>query len=142
VVRDACRVFDRLADAEARTHGIPIEKVHFHEVGALDAIADVAGACLALHLLDVDGITFSALAVGGGEVQSAHGRLPVPAPAVLELTKGVPIVRSDVDAELLTPTGAAILTALGRPAPPRPFVAEAFGTGAGTRELPDRANVL
>ncbi len=142
VVRDAHRVFDRLAEAEARTHGIPIGKVHFHEVGALDAIADVAGACLALHLLDVDGVTFSALAVGGGDVESAHGRLPVPAPAVLELTRGVPIVRSDVNAELLTPTGAAILTALGRPAPARPFVPEAFGTGAGTRELPDRANVL
>ena len=142
VVRNSLAVFDRLADAEAGTHGIPREKVHFHEVGALDAIADVAAACLALHLLDVDDVTFSALAVGGGEVQSAHGRLPVPAPAVLELTRGVPVVRSDVNAELLTPTGAAILTTLGRPAPGTPFVADAFGAGAGARELPDRANVL
>ena len=142
VVANAHAVFDRLAEAEARTHGIPLEKVHFHEVGALDAIADVAGACLALHLLDVDGITFGPLAVGSGEVDSAHGKLPVPAPAVLELTKGVPIVRTDLRAELLTPTGAAILTALGRPAPDTPFAAESFGAGAGGRELEGRANVL
>jgi len=142
VVRDAHRVFERLAEAEARTHGIPVEKVHFHEVGALDAIVDVAAACLALHRLGVDEVTFSPLNLGGGEVDTAHGRLPVPAPAVLELTRGVPVVRSDVPMELLTPTGAAILVTLGRPAPARPFVAEAHGSGAGTRELPDRANVL
>jgi uncharacterized protein (TIGR00299 family) protein len=142
VVRDAGRVFERLAAAEARTHGVPPERVHFHEVGALDAIVDVAGACLALRLLGADDVTFSPLGVGGGEVQTAHGRVPVPAPAVLELTRGVPIVRSEGSGELLTPTGAAILTTLGRPAPARPFTAEATGAGAGTRELPDRANVL
>ncbi|MFN8177873.1 MAG: nickel pincer cofactor biosynthesis protein LarC [bacterium] len=141
-LRDAERVFERLAEAEARAHGIPVEKVHFHEVGALDAIVDVAGACVALRLLDASEVTFSPLRVGGGYVASAHGRLPVPAPAVLELTRGVPIVREDVDAELLTPTGAAILTTLGRPAPSEPFTADGGGTGAGTRELPDRANVL
>jgi uncharacterized protein (TIGR00299 family) protein len=142
VLRNAERVFERLAEAEARVHGIPVENVHFHEVGALDAIADVAGACLALHLLGVDRVTFSALHVGGGEVESAHGRLPVPAPAVAELTRGVPIVRDDVAAELLTPTGAALLTTLGVPAGDEPFVAESFGAGAGRRDLADRANVL
>ena len=136
------RVFERLADAEARCHGTSVEKVHFHEVGALDAIVDIVGAAVALHLLDVQEVTFSALHVGGGEVSAAHGRLPVPPPAVLELTKGVPIVREDGVGELLTPTGAAILTTLGRPAPGTPFVAESVGAGAGTRELPDRANVL
>lgn len=140
--RDAERVFERLADAEARCHGIPVEQVHFHEVGALDAIVDVVGATVALHLLDVGEVTFSPIHVGGGEVKAAHGRLPVPAPAVIELTKGVPIVREDGTGELLTPTGAAILTTLGRPAGGEPFVAESVGAGAGTRELPDRANVL
>jgi uncharacterized protein (TIGR00299 family) protein len=142
VLRNAERVFERLAEAEARVHGIPVEKVHFHEVGALDAIVDVAGACLALHLLGVDRITFSPLHVGGGEVDTAHGRLPVPAPAVAELTRGVPIVRDDVEAELLTPTGAALLTTLGGPAGTEPFVADSFGVGAGHRDLADRANVL
>ena len=142
VVRDAERVFDRLADAEARCHGIPRELVHFHEVGALDAIADVAGACLALQLLGVDRVTFSPLHVGGGSVTSAHGRLSVPAPAVVELTRGIPIVRDDVDAELLTPTGAALLTTLGAPARGEAIVTDAFGCGAGHRDVPDRANVL
>ena len=136
------RVFERLADAEARCHGTSVEKVHFHEVGALDAVVDIVGAAMALHLLDVDEVTFSPLHVGGGEVHSAHGRLPVPPPAVLELTKGVPIVREDGLGELLTPTGAAILTTLGRPAPASPFTAESVGAGAGQRELQGRANIL
>jgi len=87
-VEHALAVFDRLADAEARSHGIDRGKVHFHEVGALDAILDIAGSCLALHLLGVERVTFSALRLGTGEVNSAHGRIPVPVPAVLELTRG------------------------------------------------------
>jgi uncharacterized protein (TIGR00299 family) protein len=143
VVGRANEVFERLAEAEARSHGIPAEKVHFHEVGALDAILDIAGACLALHLLEVDTVTFSPLRLGTGEVDSAHGRIPVPVPAVLELTRGVPTVRTDVRAELLTPTGAAILTTLGRPeGGESALVAEAVGVGAGTRELEGRPNVL
>ena len=113
VVADAERVFGRLAEAEARSHGIPMEKVHFHEVGALDAILDIAGVCLALHLLQVRDVTFSPLGVGTGEVDTAHGRIPVPVPAVLELTKGFPIVRTEIRGEILTPTGAALLTTLG-----------------------------
>ncbi len=142
VVRNAERVFDRLAEAEARCHGIAVDKVHFHEVGALDAIVDVAGACLGLHMLEVEHVTFSPLHTGGGSVPSAHGRLSIPAPAVLELTRGVPVVRDDVDAELLTPTGAALLTTLGAPGSGEPLIAETIGAGAGHRDLPDRANVL
>jgi uncharacterized protein (TIGR00299 family) protein len=141
-IRDAERVFDRLADAEAKVHGVPVDRVHFHEVGALDAIVDVAGACTALRWLGVTGVTYTPLTVGGGSVQSAHGKLSVPPPAVVELTRGVPVIRENVDAELLTPTGAALLTTLGRPAPAEPFVTEATGVGAGRRDLKDRANVL
>jgi uncharacterized protein (TIGR00299 family) protein len=142
VVADSLRVFQRLAEAEAACHGIAPEEVHFHEVGALDAIVDVAGSVLALALLEVEKITFSALRVGSGEVETAHGVLPVPVPAVLELTKGAPIVRTSIAGEILTPTGAAILTTLGRPAEDFTLVAEAVGVGCGTRELPDRPNVL
>lgn len=143
VVERALAVFDRLADAEARSHGIDPAKVHFHEVGALDAILDIAGACLALHLLGVDRVTFSALRLGTGEVDSAHGRIPVPVPAVLELTKGFPVVRTTIEAELLTPTGAAILTTLGQPAAEgEVLIAESVGVGAGRRELAERPNLL
>jgi pyridinium-3,5-bisthiocarboxylic acid mononucleotide nickel chelatase len=141
-LRNAERIFARLADAEARSHGIRPEDVHFHEVGALDAILDIAGACVAFERLGVEEITFSPLHVGSGEVESAHGRIPVPVPAVLELTRGVPIVRTGIAAELLTPTGAAILTTLGRPVGAVPIVGEVVGVGAGVRELPGRPNVL
>ncbi len=142
VVADAERVFGRLAEAEARSHGIPMEKVHFHEVGALDAILDIAGVCLALYLLQVRDVTFSPLGVGTGEVDTAHGRIPVPVPAVLELTKGFPIVRTEIRGEILTPTGAALVTTLGRPVSTDAFVAESVGVGAGHREIPGRPNVL
>ncbi|GJM44232.1 MAG: UPF0272 protein [Gemmatimonadota bacterium] len=142
VVAQAERIFQRLAQAEARCHGIPEEEVHFHEVGALDAILDIAGACIALHLLGVNQVTFSALRVGTGEVASAHGKIPVPVPAVLELIQGVPIVRTDIPYEILTPTGAAILTTLGVPVSAAPFVGRRVGVGAGRRELPGRPNLL
>jgi hypothetical protein len=142
VTESALRVFDRLAAAEARAHGIPVEKVHFHEVGALDAILDIAGTALALELLGVRRVTHSALRVGTGEVDTAHGRMPVPVPAVVELTKGVPIVRTDIPMEILTPTGAALLTTLGRPVDSSPFVGESVGVACGTRDLPGRPNLL
>jgi uncharacterized protein (TIGR00299 family) protein len=138
----ALRVFARLAQAESRAHGIPVEKVHFHEVGALDAILDIAGAAVALELLEVRRVTYSALRVGTGEVKTAHGIMPVPVPAVMELTKGVPIVRTDIPGEILTPTGAAILTTLGRPVDAAPFVGESVGVACGMRELPGRPNLL
>ena len=138
----ALAVFRRLAEAEARAHGIPIERVHFHEVGALDAIVDVVGCAVALELLNVESLTFSPLRVGTGEVDTAHGRMPVPVPAVLELTKGVPVVRTDIPFEILTPTGAAILTTWGRPVGSERFVSERVGVSCGSRELPGRPNLL
>lgn len=141
-IEKALRVFDRLARAEARAHGVPAETVHFHEVGALDAILDIAGAAMALELLGVRRVTYSALHVGTGEVETAHGTMPVPVPAVLELTKGVPIVRTEIPTEILTPTGAALLTTLGRPVNAVPFVGETVGVACGTRELPGRPNLL
>jgi len=143
VVEDASRVFRRLAEAEARVHGTDVERIHFHEVGAVDAICDVVGTAVGLHALGLDGLMFSPVALGGGTIQCAHGLLPVPAPATAELLKGVPTVGGPVDVELATPTGAAILTALGEPAPTWPqMVVEAVGYGAGGRDLEGVPNVL
>ncbi len=131
------KVFRRLAEAEARVHDIPVEKVHFHEVGAVDAIVDVVGSILGLELLGVEEIYVSPLRMGFGVVKSAHGLLPVPAPATMELVKGAPVYGWDVEAELLTPTGAAILTTLARAfGSPPPFRVERVGYGAGLRDLP------
>ncbi|HEX3178809.1 MAG TPA: nickel pincer cofactor biosynthesis protein LarC [Methylomirabilota bacterium] len=143
VVDGATRIFQRLADAEARVHGTTREAVHFHEVGAVDAIVDVTGAVLALALLGVEAVYVSALPLGGGFVQGAHGRMPVPAPGTAELLRGFPVTDTGVQAELVTPTGAAILTTLARPAPRAPrMVVHAVGYGAGTRDLPETPNVL
>ncbi|HET91019.1 MAG TPA: nickel pincer cofactor biosynthesis protein LarC [Chloroflexi bacterium] len=130
-------IFRRLAEAEAHVHGIPADHVHFHEVGAMDAIIDVVGAAAGLRLLGVERVYASPLHVGRGTVTCAHGVLPVPAPATQELLRGVPIYGRDVDAELVTPTGAAILTTLAETfgsAPPMRVTA--VGYGAGTRDLP------
>lgn len=129
-------IFRRLAQAEARVHGEPVDHVHFHEVGALDAIVDVVGSVTGLWLLGVEEVYASQVHVGRGTIECAHGVIPVPAPATAELLKGVPIYGRDVDAELVTPTGAAILTALatgfgGGPA----MRVETIGYGAGSREL-------
>jgi uncharacterized protein (TIGR00299 family) protein len=136
------RVFRRLAEAEARCHGVAVEEIHFHEVGALDSIVDIAGTVLALEHLGVDEITYSPLHVGTGRIDTAHGPLPVPVPAVVELTKGVPIVRTDIPTEILTPTGAALLTTLGRPIASAPFVAESVGIAAGHREFEGGPSLL
>ena len=129
-------IFRRLAQAEARVHGEPVDHVHFHEVGALDAIIDVVGSVTGLWLLGVEEVYASQVHVGRGTIECAHGVIPVPAPATAELLRGVPIYGRDVDAELVTPTGAAILTALaagfgGGPA----MRVEKIGYGAGSREL-------
>jgi len=136
-------IFSRLADAEARVHSIAVEKVHFHEVGAIDAIADVVGAVVALESLGIEQVFTSFLSVGKGIVECAHGILPVPAPATLELLKQCPVVWRDVDAEILTPTGTAILTTLtdGYGTPPPIKVIE-VGYGAGDRDLPKLPNIL
>jgi len=136
-VRDnARRIFMRLAEAEARVHGTTAECVHFHDVGAIDAIVDVAGACIGLHLLGVDAVHCSALPIGGGTVRGPHGRIPVPAPGTAELLRGFPVVDTGVKRELVTPTGAAILTALAASAGKMPaMTVDRIGYGAGTLDL-------
>lgn len=138
----AARVFRRLAGAEARVHRVQVEAVHFHEVGAVDAIVDIAGVAIALDLLEVEAIRYGTLAPGTGLVESAHGTLPVPAPATLELLTGVPIRLGGPPGEWVTPTAAAILTALGAPAPSPCLALERVGVGAGHRARPDRPNVV
>ena len=130
-------VFRRLAEAEAKVHNAPVDHVHFHEVGALDAIVDIVGAVVGFDMLGVERIYASPIRIGRGTVRCAHGEIPVPAPATAELLKGVPTYGRDIDAELVTPTGAAILTTLaeGYGAAP-PMTVEQIGYGAGTRELP------
>jgi uncharacterized protein (TIGR00299 family) protein len=137
-------IFRRLAEAEAAVHGIPIEQVHFHEVGATDAIVDIVGTCLGLDWLQVDALYCSPLPTGSGRVKAAHGWLPVPAPAVLKLLElgQVPIYSNGIAGELVTPTGAAIVTTLAEQfgAPP-PMILQSTGLGAGTKDLPV-ANML
>ena len=137
------QIFSRLAEAEARVHNEPIDHVHFHEVGALDAIVDVVGAAICFEYLKIDRFACSALHVGSGTVQMAHGRFPVPPPAVAELIRGVPFYSTDIKGELLTPTGAAIITTVCSDYGPIPrMTTESMGYGAGTREYPDFPNVL
>lgn len=142
-VRDrALATFNALADVEGRLHRRHPSTVHFHEVGALDAIVDIVGTCAALELLDVDRVTASPVATGTGMVRAAHGMLPNPAPAVVELLRGAPTYGREVSIELTTPTGAAILAANASGFGPLPsMVIEATGFGAGTRELDDLPNV-
>ena len=136
-------VFSRLAEAEGRVHGHPAEDVHFHEVGALDAIADVVGACAGVVHLALDQVVVSEVSVGGGTVSSEHGRLPVPPPAVVELLRGVPSSGGPVDLELCTPTGAALLTTLADDWGSQPAMSVgSVGVGAGGRDPEGHANVL
>jgi uncharacterized protein (TIGR00299 family) protein len=139
----ALSVFAALADAEGRLHRRPPEQVHFHEVGGLDAIVDVVGTCAALEVLDVDAVHASAVTTGTGMVRSAHGLLPNPAPAVVELLAAVraPTAGLDVGVELTTPTGAALLAALAAGFGPMPAMTiERSGFGAGSREIDGRPN--
>lgn len=140
----ALTVFTRLADAEAKVHQTTREKVHFHEVGAADALIDIVGTCAALHYLEIEEVFFTPLPLGSGFVQSAHGTLPVPAPATAELVRGVPVIVGQGEGEVLTPTGAALLTTLGKPLlGPRPTMrVDSLGYGAGSRIGRDRPNYL
>ncbi len=136
-------VFQRLGEAEAKVHGVPVERVHFHEVGAVDSICDILGACAAFDLLGVDAIYCSPLNVGSGTVKTEHGVLPVPAPATAELLAGKPIYARGPSVELTTPTGAAIAVTLATEfgaLPPMRLAAS--GYGAGDRDFPEHANVL
>jgi len=138
----ATAVFARLAAAEAHVHGVPIEEVHFHEVGALDSIGDVVGVCAALVDLGVETVSAGEVALGSGRVRTAHGELPVPAPAVAELARGWR-VRSGGTGELATPTGMALLRALALTCADLPrMTVESVGVGAGGRDVAGRANVV
>lgn len=135
-------IFRKLAVAEARIHGTDIEEVHFHEVGAIDTIADVVGASICIKEAGINAIYSSPVNVGGGFVRTAHGLLPVPAPATLEILKGVPVYSNGVEAELVTPTGAAILTGISSGFGPVPGMrVESTGYGAGSKDL-DMPNML
>ena len=143
-VRDsALGMFQRVAEAEAKLHGVPVETVHFHEVGAVDSIVDLVCAATGIHHLKVTEITASIPVDGSGTIQCAHGKFPLPAPATAEILRGIPIRQIDVPHELTTPTGAAILTHfVKRFGLLESFSADRIGYGLGTRDLPDRPNVL
>jgi uncharacterized protein (TIGR00299 family) protein len=139
----AGEVFERLAEAEAQVHGTTPEEVHFHEVGAADALVDVTGACLGLERLGVDAVYSSALPLGRGTVRAQHGVIPVPAPATARLLRGVPVEMPDIEAELVTPTGAAILvTVVDRWGYCPSFTLSSEGLGAGGRDLDEQPNAL
>jgi uncharacterized protein (TIGR00299 family) protein len=143
VKQRAVQIFTRLAEAEARVHNEPVDHVHFHEVGALDAIVDVVGAAICFDALQIDRFICSPIHVGSGMVKMAHGQFPVPPPAVTELLKGVPFYATEIKGELLTPTGAAIITTVCVEYGPIPrMITEKSGFGAGTREYQDFPNVL
>ena len=139
----ASEIFVALGTAEARVHNVEVAKVHFHEVGAADAIADIVCAAVGAEALSVEQILASPLNVGSGTVKCAHGVMPVPAPATLELLKGVPVYSGEVQKELVTPTGAAIVRVLATSFGPRPVMTtDKIGYGAGSRDLPGHSNVL
>jgi pyridinium-3,5-bisthiocarboxylic acid mononucleotide nickel chelatase len=139
----ALRIFRRLAVAEAAVHGVALDEVHFHEVGALDSIADIAGSAIALDLLGVEKFTSSPVAVGSGTVKCEHGFMPVPTPATAELLKGVPLRPAPIKTELTTPTGAAILTSIVTEYVDTPPLAiEQIGHGAGSKDFLEQPNLL
>jgi uncharacterized protein (TIGR00299 family) protein len=138
VATKSAAVFRTLAEAEAKVHGIAVEKVHFHEVGALDTIVDVVGTIIALHQMRVLKLVSSPLPMGRGFVNCAHGRLPLPAPAVCELLRDIPVYGVEIQQELVTPTGAALIKTLAEEFGPMiPMTVSATGYGAGSHVLPD-----
>jgi len=139
----ARRILTRLGEAEAKVHGLPIEKVHFHEVGAADSIADIVGAAVGFDLLGVERIVVSPVPTGTGTIRIAHGECGVPAPATAELLRGIPLAESSIPSELTTPTGAAILATLADSFGPLPAMRiERIGCGAGQKDFAERPNIL
>ena len=137
------RIFNRLAEAEAKVHNMPKDQVHLHEVSGIDSIVDIVASIIGLHLLGVEEIYASALALGSGFVRCAHGLMPVPAPGTMELLRGFPVRQTEIRKELVTPTGAAIITTLARGFGPMPeMIIDRIGYGAGTRELEEQPNLL
>lgn len=136
-------IFGRLAEAEGCVHNVAADEVHFHEVGAMDSILDIVGASVAVEQLGIEAIVVSPLNVGGGTVKTAHGELPVPAPATATLLRGAPVYSSGAEGELVTPTGAAVVATLAKQFGPLPaMTVAAVGYGAGTNDPKGRANVL
>jgi len=143
VKTNATAIFRRLGEAEATVHDVPLEKIHFHEVGAIDAIVDIVGACVGFAALGIEKFACSPLNVGGGTAKMAHGVLPVPAPATARLLLGKPTYSNGVQRELVTPTGAAIVATLCESFGPQPpMTVSAIGYGAGTADLENQPNVL
>ena len=139
----AAAIFRKLGEAEARVHDVPLEKIHFHEVGAVDAIVDIVGACIGFQALGIERFACSALNVGGGTAKMAHGVLPVPAPATANLLQGAPTYSNGVQKELVTPTGAAIVATLCDSFGPQPaMTVSAIGYGAGAADLEGQPNVV
>ena len=142
IQQQAVSIFRRLAEAEARVHGSDIEGVHFHEVGAIDAIVDIVGACIGFDYLGIEQFYSSPPVLGFGTVKFSHGQWPVPAPATAELLRDWPSRIGPWEGEMTTPTGAAIITTLAGPASEATFVVEKSGFGAGDREMEDAPNML
>ena len=143
VKADTLQIFKRIAQAESMIHGQKIEEVHFHEVGSLDAIVDIVGSCLGMEYLAIDEVVCSPLPLGSGFVQCAHGTLPVPAPATLEILKEIPVYAGTIQKEMVTPTGAAIMAAKASGFGPLPLMQiQQVGYGAGSRELVSQPNLL
>jgi uncharacterized protein (TIGR00299 family) protein len=143
VKKNAAAIFRKLGEAEASVHGVPLEKIHFHEVGAADAIIDIVGACIGFESLGIQKFACSALNVGGGTAKMAHGVLPVPAPATARLLQGRPTYSNGVQRELVTPTGAAIVSTLCDTFGPQPAMSvSAIGYGAGSSDLEGQPNVV
>jgi pyridinium-3,5-bisthiocarboxylic acid mononucleotide nickel chelatase len=139
----ARRIFTRLAEAEAKVHGVPVEKVHFHEVGAADAIADIVGAAVGFDLLGIEHIVASPVPTGWGTIKIAHGQCGIPAPATAELLQGIPLAQSSIQGELTTPTGAAILSVIAQEFGPAPaMITRRIGCGAGSNDWAEGPNVL
>jgi pyridinium-3,5-bisthiocarboxylic acid mononucleotide nickel chelatase len=142
VKSSAIAIFRRIGAAESRMHDLPIEKIHFHEVGAIDAICDIVCALAGFKKLGVDRLYSSAILLGSGVIKSAHGMIPLPAPATLEIVKGFPVRHIDIGREMTTPTGAAIIRELAEYSPAYEMMVESTGYGAGTMDLDDRPNLL
>ncbi|WP_339230520.1 LarC family nickel insertion protein [Oceanobacillus sp. FSL K6-2867] len=143
VEETALKIFKKIGEAEGRIHGMPLEDVHFHEVGAVDSIIDIVGTAILLQQMEIDSVIAAPVPVGSGKIRIDHGVYPVPAPATLEILRGIPIAASELKAELTTPTGAAIIAVLAEEFGNMPTIkVDAIGYGAGTKTFPDHPNVL
>ncbi|MCL2760071.1 MAG: nickel pincer cofactor biosynthesis protein LarC [Desulfuromonadales bacterium] len=142
VKTSAKQIFKKLAEAEAKVHGVELAKVHFHEVGGVDSIIDIVGTAISLDYFGIKEIYTSSLPLGGGFIDSKHGRLPVPAPATAELLQGLPIHHNCSTGERVTPTGAAIVASLAKPCRPEAMTVTTIGNGAGSKDYADTPNIL